>query len=69
MMRKIAPDADPPPTRGAVEEEVVLREIVRAIKEIRYGAVEIVIHDGKVVQIERKEKVRFDATPTPKRRA
>lgn len=27
---------------------------------LRYGSVEVVIHDGKVVQIERKEKVRFD---------
>ena len=29
-------------------------------KDIRYGSVEIVIHDSKVVQIERKEKIRID---------
>ena len=36
------------------------RQILRAIKEVRYGSVEIIIHDSKVVQIERKEKIRLD---------
>lgn len=35
-------------------------EIIRAIQGIRFGSVEIVIHDSKVIQIERKEKVRFE---------
>ncbi|MBA2411082.1 MAG: YezD family protein [Gammaproteobacteria bacterium] len=34
--------------------------ILRALEGIRYGAVEIIIHAGRIVQIERKEKVRFD---------
>ena len=34
--------------------------ILQALRGIRFGAVEIVVHDGKVVQIERKERVRFD---------
>ncbi|MBI3950340.1 MAG: YezD family protein [Acidobacteria bacterium] len=37
----------------------VEREILLAIRSIRYGSVEVIIHDSKVVQIERKEKVRF----------
>ena len=36
-------------------------QIVSVLQGIRFGSVEIVIHDGKVVQIERKEKIRFDA--------
>lgn len=36
------------------------KEILNAIRAIRYGSVEITIHDSKVVQIERTEKVRFD---------
>jgi hypothetical protein len=36
------------------------QQILRAIKHVRYGSVEIVIHDSKVVQIERKEKLRLD---------
>lgn len=36
------------------------QELRRALSEIRFGSVEIVIHDSQVVQIERREKVRFD---------
>jgi hypothetical protein len=36
------------------------REVLRAVRETRYGSVEIVIHEGKVVQIETRENVRFD---------
>jgi hypothetical protein len=32
--------------------------IAEALKGLRYGSVEIVVHDAKVVQIERKEKFR-----------
>jgi hypothetical protein len=35
-------------------------EILRAIRNIRFGSVEITIHDSRVVQIERKEKRRFE---------
>ena len=36
------------------------REALQAVRELRYGSVEIVVHEGRVVQIEKKEKVRFD---------
>lgn len=36
-----------------------LEELVaEAIASIRYGAVEITIHDGRIVQIEKREKLR-----------
>jgi hypothetical protein len=31
---------------------------------IRYGAIELIIHDGSVVQLERREKVRCDVELT-----
>ena len=37
----------------------MLKEILRALTEIRYGSVEVVIHDSRIVQIERREKVRL----------
>jgi hypothetical protein len=46
----------------------LLRELWHALRTIRYGAVELVIHDGKVVQLERREKVRLDAELTEHRR-
>jgi hypothetical protein len=36
------------------------REILEAVRAIRYGSVEVVIHDARVVQVIRTEKVRFD---------
>jgi hypothetical protein len=36
------------------------RELALALRSIRYGAIELVIHDGRVVQLERREKVRFE---------
>jgi hypothetical protein len=46
---------------------LLLRELVDALRSIRYGAVELVIHDGRVVQLERRERVRFDAVTEYKR--
>jgi len=37
-----------------------MREVLRAIRDISYGSVEIVVHNSRVVQIERKQKFRFD---------
>ena len=38
----------------------LLDELCQALRAIRYGTIELVIHDGRVVQLERREKVRFD---------
>jgi len=40
-------------------------QLAAALKNLRFGSVEIVIHDGRVVQIERKEKVRLDKPGSP----
>ena len=37
-----------------------VNQISKIVQSIRFGSVEIVIHDGKIVQVERKEKLRFD---------
>ena len=34
--------------------------IARALDGLKYGSVEIVVHNGRIVQIERREKVRLD---------
>jgi len=43
----------------------IVREIVRAVQNVRYGSVEVIIQNSKVVQIERKEKFRFDKPAKP----
>ena len=42
------------------KERTVEDAILLAVKGLRFGSVEIVVHDSKVVQIERKEKMRFE---------
>ena len=46
----------------------VTRQILAALVGLRYGSVEIVVHDGRIVQLERREKVRVAPEVTPPRR-
>ena len=38
-------------------------QILRAVHETLYGSVEVTIHNARVVQVERREKIRFPAAP------
>ncbi len=48
--------------RNAVPVRDVSQEIIKAVESIRlgsgFGSVEIVLHEGRVTQIEKREKVR-----------
>ena len=39
--------------------------IIDAIKNIQYGSVEVMIHDSRIVQVEKSEKRRFDSSKQP----
>ena len=39
--------------------------LLRALEGLRFGSVEIVVHDGRIVQIERRERVRFETDHRP----
>jgi hypothetical protein len=41
-------------------------EILEALKGIRFGTVEITVHDGRVVQIDRRERFRYQLAATSK---
>jgi len=43
-----------------------IQRIIDAIEKIQYGSVEITIHASEIVQIETKEKVRFENRPSSK---
>jgi len=45
--------------RGTGASKALLDQIAALIEGLRYGTIEIVVHDGRVVQIQRKEKFRF----------
>ena len=53
---------------SAPESPTWLDPLLNAIKQLRFGSVEITVHDGRIVQIERKEKLRFETPAAPKGR-
>ena len=50
-----SPPPQPPPVAGDPE-----RELLRAVREMDFGTVEVTVHQSRIVQITRSEKVRFD---------
>lgn len=42
------------------KNESVARDIAKAVKGIKFGYVQLVIHDSKIVQIDKTEKIRLD---------
>lgn len=53
------------PIDDAEEAVVYLRD---ALKTIRFGSVEFIIHEGRVLQVDRKEKLRVDPLAGNKRK-
>ena len=41
-------------------EKEILLQILKALRSIRYGYVQIIVQDSKVVQIDKTEKIRLD---------
>ncbi len=42
----------------------VLDALTRLVSELRFGSIEIVVHEGRITQIERREKLRFGSHST-----
>ncbi len=40
-----------------------LRVVQQKVETLRYGVVQLVVHDGRVTQIERTEKARITGSP------
>jgi hypothetical protein len=51
----------------ASAHESAEQQILRAISSIDYGSVEITIHDGRIVQIECREKIRLGGGDQPRK--
>ncbi len=46
-------------TKDTSDLRGIFETLTKYIKDIRYGSIVIVIQDGRIVQIEKNEKVRF----------
>lgn len=51
--------AEPQSSPGTSLTEVQLKKIQEAVRDIRYGTVTLVIQDGRLIQIDRSEKIRL----------
>lgn len=51
--------AAPREADSATQGKGVLDNVAKALAGLRFGSVEIVVHEGKVTQIERKERIRI----------
>jgi hypothetical protein len=43
-----------------------LRLVRQHVNSLKFGTVQITVHDSRVTQVERSEKVRLDASPNVK---
>ena len=41
-------------------EQTVLSEVLQAIRRVRHGYVQVIVQDGKAIQIDTMEKKRLD---------
>jgi hypothetical protein len=41
--------------------------VAQQVRSLRFGVVEIIVHDSRVIQIEKTEKLRLDKPPTEAR--
>jgi hypothetical protein len=39
----------------------IANQVADLLQDLKFGSIEIIVHESKVVQIERKEKLRFDS--------
>jgi hypothetical protein len=53
-----------PGSEGVRLSTEVAREILSAVNGLSYGSVEITVHESRVVQIERRERVRLEGART-----
>jgi len=42
------------------DEQGLLREVIRALRSLRYGSVNLTVHDGRLVEIQKIEKIRMN---------
>jgi len=57
------PEAGQAQNRSAEITEPWVGLVRRQVNSLRYGLVQIVVHDGQVTQIERTERVRLEKQP------
>jgi hypothetical protein len=53
------------PTPSSDEERLACDEVLRALSEVRFGTVLVTIHEGRVVEIQKTERIRTASSCRP----
>ncbi len=53
------PDLDKKPSQAATKFEDAFESIKTALKTLRFGAIQLIVHEGHIVQLEVTERHRF----------
>ncbi len=61
--RQREPEAAASAEPGETSERAGAREIQAALHGLRFGSVEVVVHDGRIVRVERREKILVESPP------
>jgi hypothetical protein len=54
-------------TNGDGLDPALVSALVAALRDLRFGSIEVVVHNSRVVQLERRERVRFADADGPRR--
>ena len=55
------------PSEGGREDLKWLDLVVEQVRSLRFGVVEIIVHDSRVIQIEKTERLRLEKTSSEPR--
>ena len=55
----IKPPVKPATVQLPVQDSATAAAIEEALKSIRYGVVQLIIQDGRIIQIDKTEKIRL----------
>lgn len=54
------PGSNAQETSLSANELEILRDLVRALRSLRYGSVILTMHDGRLVEVQKTEKIRMN---------
>jgi hypothetical protein len=46
----------------SASEQELLREVTQALRSIRYGSIVIAVHEGRIVEMNKTERIRKSST-------
>jgi hypothetical protein len=58
-MQHTAVIAEPAPKLGHALPGAVLEAVARSLQDLRFGVIQLTVHDGRVVQLDVTERQRF----------